>query len=153
MSSAEVKAVQDLVDSWLSRTLAAGTLLTAVERDPGVQAGEHRWLVSVLGESKDTFTVWFNLRQRMLHYETYVMPAPEENHERFFEYLLRQNRQLVGASFCLGGEDAIYLVGAVPAATVDDRELDRLLGSLWDAVDRCFQSALRIGFTTRLGDR
>ena len=43
-------------------------------------AGERRWYVRLRGEQKDTFTVWFTLRQRTLHYETYVMPAPEENH-------------------------------------------------------------------------
>jgi|TARA_B100000959_G_scaffold117900_1_gene123856 hypothetical protein len=149
LSSVEVEVVRGVVDSWLDRTLAGGSLLAAVERDTGAKAGEYRWFVRVLGDSKDTFTIWFTLRQRMLHYETYVMPAPEENHQRFFENLLRRNRQLVGAAFCLGGEGAVYLVGAVPAATVDEVELDRLLGTLWDAVERCFHSALRIGFATR----
>ena len=31
------------------------------------------------GDEKDVFTIWFHLRQRTLHYETYVMPSPEEN--------------------------------------------------------------------------
>ena len=32
------------------------------------------------GEEKDITTVWLTLGQRTLRYETYVMPAPEENH-------------------------------------------------------------------------
>ena len=39
--------------------------------------------------------MWFTLGQRTLHFETYVMPAPEENHERFYEHLLRRNLQAV----------------------------------------------------------
>ena len=67
------------------------------------------------------------LRQRMLHHETYLMPAPEENHADFHAHLLRRNRDLVGATFCIGEEDAVFLVGAVPAPTVDDIELDRIV--------------------------
>lgn len=151
LSDGEVEAVGSLIDEWLDWTFAEGSLLAAFERDAGAPTGEHRWYVRVLGESRDTFTIWFTLRQRMLHYETYLMPAPEENHERFFEHLLQRNRRLVGASFCLGDEDAVYLVGAVPAETVDGAELDRLLGTLWEAVERCFHPALRIGFTSRAG--
>ena len=63
------------------------------------------------GEEKDTFTIWFTLGQRTLHYETYVMPAPEENHEQFYEHLLRRNLKLYGAAFAIGEEDAVFLVG------------------------------------------
>ena len=152
LTDREVDALEDLIDAWFARTLADNPVLAAVERDPDAGPGERRWFARVVGEAKDTFTLRFTLRQRMLHYETYVMPAPEENHERFFEHLLRRNRHLVGASFCVGEEDAILLVGAVPAATVDDRELDRLLGTLWVAVEQYFQPALRIGFAGRFGD-
>ena len=68
----------------------------------------------VHGEEKDVFTIWFTLRQRTLHYETYVMPAPEENQAEFYEHLLRRNRKLHGAAFAIGDEDAVFLVG--PAA-------------------------------------
>ena len=47
----------------------------------GASGDERRWFVRLRGEEKDVFTIWFTLRQRTLHYETYVMPAPEENHE------------------------------------------------------------------------
>ena len=63
----------------------------------------------------------------MLHYETYVMPEPEENKELFLENLLYRNRKLVGAAFCIGEEDAIFITGAIPASTVDETELDRIL--------------------------
>ena len=70
----------------------------------------------VRGEQKDTFTIWFHLQQRTLHYETYVMPAPEENHAAFFEHLLRRNRKLYGAAFAIGEEDAVFLVGQLDNA-------------------------------------
>ncbi len=142
-------ATAALVDAWLERTLSENPMLAAVERDPD-HTGGRRWFVRLLGESRDTFAIWFTLRQRMLHFETWLLPPPEEDRERFFEHLLRRNRSLVGVSLCIGDEDAVYLVGAVPADTVDGHELDRLLGTVWEAVERCFQPALRIGFASRL---
>ena len=57
-----------------------------------------RWYVRLRGEEKDFTTIWLTLGQRTLHYETYVMPAPEENQEQFYEHLLRRNAKLVGAA-------------------------------------------------------
>ena len=143
----ELDAVETLIEAWLHRTLDENPLLVAVERDADAGPGDRRWFARLAGEEKDTFT----LRQRMLHYETYVMPGPEEDHARFFEYLLARNRQLVGVSFCLGEEDAVFLVGAGPAATLDDQGLDQILGTVWASVERCFRPALLIGFASRFG--
>jgi hypothetical protein len=82
--------------------------------------------VRLRGEQKDTFTVWFTLRQRTLHYETYVMPAPEENFEQFYEHLLRRNMKLFGAAFAIGPENAVFLVGQIPVDALDEGELDRV---------------------------
>jgi hypothetical protein len=102
------------------------------------------------GEQKDTFTIWFTLRQRTLHYETYVMPAPEENHADFYEHLLRRNDGLVGVHFSIGAEDAVFLRGELPVAALGEAELDRILGTLYATVERCFRAALSIGFASRL---
>ena len=151
LSAAELDVVEAIIDRWLDRTLQENPLLATVERDEDPDPVDRRWFVRVVGEEKDTFTLRLTLRQWMLHYETYVMPGPEENHERFFEYLLTQNRQLVGASFCVGEEEAVFLVGAIPASTIEDRELDRILGTVWASVEQCFRPALRIGFASRFG--
>ena len=103
------------------------------------------------GEEKDTFTIWFTLGQRTLHYETYVMPAPEENHAAFYEHLLRRNLRLFGAAFAIGEEDAVFLVGQFPSRAVDEDELDRILGSMYAYVEQFFRPALRIGFASRFG--
>ena len=101
------------------------------------------------GEEKDFTTVWLTLRQRTLHYETYVMPAPEEDHARFYEHLLRRNLGFNGAAFAIGDEDAVFLRGQLPVDAVTDDELDRIIGSLYAYVEQCFRPALRIGFASR----
>jgi hypothetical protein len=102
------------------------------------------------GEQRDHTTVWLHLRQRTLHHETYVLPAPVDDPARFYEHLLRRNVGLRGLAFAVGEEDAAYLVGEVAAATVDRDELDRLLALHYEAVELCFRPALRIGFSSLL---
>ncbi len=147
-STAELDQVEATIDTWLAGELDTNPTVAAVDRG---EPGERRWYVRLRGEEKDTFTVWFTLRQRTLHYETYVMPAPEEDHARFYAHLLRRNLKLFGAAFAIGAEDAVFLVGQLPVANVDERELDRVLGSLFAYVEQCFRPALRIGFASRFG--
>jgi len=143
----ELDALESRIDAWLAEQLAANPVVAAVDRDR--ESGERRWFVRVTGDQKDVFTIWFHLRQRTLHYETYVMPAPEENHAAFYEHLLRRNLKLYGGAFAVGDEDAIFLVGQLDNSAVDDDELDRVLGSLYAWVEQYFRPALRIGFASR----
>ena len=146
-SEAELDALEGRIDAWAARELAGNPVVAAVERAP--RAEGRRWYLRIHGEEKDVYTVWFSLRQRTLHYETYVMPAPEENHGAFYEHLLRRNLKLYGAAFAIGAEDGVYLRGQLPLDAVDESELDRILGSLYAYVERCFRPALRIGFASR----
>ena len=75
-----------------------------------------QWYLRFKGDEKDYITVWFTLKQRTLWHEAQFMPAPEANKEEVYAYLLRRNTALLGMAFALGPEDAVYLVGRVPAA-------------------------------------
>src|SRR5262245_46852033 len=101
------------------------------------------------GDDKDVTTVWLTLGQRTLRYETYVMPAPEENAAALYEHLLRRNDKLVGAHFSIGIEDAVFLRGELAVGTLDAEELDRAIGTLYATVEQCFRQLLRIGFASR----
>lgn len=142
----ELDRLEGLIDTWLAEQLADNPVVAAVERG---EPGERRWYVRVRGEEKDVFTIWYTLGQRTLQYETYVMPAPEENAGKLYEHLLRRNLKLNGAAFAIGVEDAVFLVGQFPALAVDAGELDRILGSLYAYVEQCFRPAMRIGFASR----
>jgi hypothetical protein len=147
LDATELDRLDAHIEAWLARQLEENPVVDAVERDR--ESGERRWFLRVRGEQKDVFSIWFQLGQRTLHYETYVMPAPEENHAAFFEHLLRRNRKLYGAAFMIGDEDAIFLAGQIDNAAIDDDELDRILGSLYIWVEQFFQPALRIGYASR----
>lgn len=133
------------IEAWAQRQVDENPAVSHVERDPTAR----RWFVRVHGDEKDVFTIWLTLGQRTLHYETYVMPAPEENHAALYEHLLRRNASLYGAAFSIGVEDAIFLAGQLDSASVDDDELDRILGSLYGWTERFFRPAMRLGFASR----
>jgi len=142
---AELDRLEVLIDRFLADQLADNPAVAAVDRG---EPGERRWYVRFRGEQKETFTIWFTLGQRTLHYETYVMPAPIENHAELYEHLLRRNRRLYGGAFTIGEEDAVFLVGQLGVQAIDEGELDRLLGSIYQWVEQFFRPAMRIGYAS-----
>jgi hypothetical protein len=139
------------VDAWADGLMPANAAIAAVDRGTrdDTPLGEPRWYIRMRGEEKDFITVWLTLGQRTLRYETYVLPAPEENEQQVADLLLRRNDTLVGCHFSVGDEDAIYLRGELPDVAVDDAELDRILGTLYATVESNFRPLLRLAFASR----
>ena len=134
------------IDEWLSTAHSQHPNVVAAQRatdEPG------RWMVRLRGEAKEFTTIWLRLGQRTLRYETYVMPFPGENVTETFESVLRRNERLVGAHYALGAENALFLVGELVLAALDDRELDRIIGTLFATVEAQFVDLVRLGFASR----
>ena len=134
-----------LIERWSAARLTENGAVVAVDR----QEELGRWYLRLRGDEKDFVTVWLTIRQRTLHHETQVMPAPEVNIGETFEYLLRRNTDLHQMRFALAAEDAVYLVGEVPVSSVTEDELDRIIGSSLAYVDAYFPTAMAIGFAGR----
>ena len=130
--------------------LESNPVVAAVVAD---EERDGRWFVRVHGEAKDVYSVWFTLDQRTLGVESYVLPAPEENHGPFFEQLLRRTGNLRDVAFCIGEEDSIFLKGRIDLRHVDPEVLDRVLGEIYETVEQSFQAALHLGFAFRMTDR
>ena len=142
------------IDGWLDDFADGNPLIAAVDRGTSDDTafGEPRWYVRMVGEEKDFTTVWLTLGQRTLRYETYVMPAPEENRAAVMEFVLRRNDQIIGAHFSIGAEDALYLRGEVPDTAVTADEIDRVLGTVYTTVEATFRPLLRLAFASRFRD-
>ncbi len=111
---------------------------------------ERRWYVRLRGEEKDIFTVWLTLGQRTLHYETYLMPAPEENARRVLRApAAPQPRALRHARSPSAPRTPSSSPASSRSRAVDEAELDRILGSIYAYVEQCFRPAMRIGFASR----
>lgn len=148
-SADQLAVLEGHLDRWLGDLASEQDHIVAIDRDPD---GGLRWFVRMRGDDKDYTTVWMTLGQRTLRYETYVMPAPEENAEALYEHLLRRNERLIGAHFSIGVEDAVFLRGEILVDWVTRDEVDRILGTLYAQVEECFIGLLRIGFASRFRD-
>lgn len=135
------------IDGWLDQIRQSNRSIGAIDRGEG---DEVRWYVRMHGEEKEFTTVWLTLGQRSLRYETYVMPAPQENAELLYEILLRRNEKLVGARFSIGDEDAVFLRGEIFLSSLTEVELDRIIGTLYATVEQCFRPLLKIGFSSQV---
>ena len=147
--SADIELLDRQISEWLASMAVRDGNIVAIDRG---EPDEHRWYVRMRGEEKEFTTIWLTLGQRTLRYETYVMPHPEENAEALWEHLLRRNENLVGAHFSIGLEDAVFLRGELPVGSVHEKELDRVVGTLWSTVERVFPVIIRIGFASRFAD-
>jgi len=146
---AALARIERQIDEWLSHAKTNNELILAVDRSTDQ---EIRWYVRMSGQEKEFTTVWLTLGQRTLRFETYVMPAPEENAQVLYESLLRRNEKLVGAHFSIGQEDAVFLRGEIPLAALNEQELDRAIGTLYSTVEQSFGALIRIGFASRFTD-
>lgn len=136
-----------LIEAWLAQEIDSNPMLEAVEREN--DRSVRRWYVRVRGTEKDVYSIYLTLGQRTLQFETFLMPAPEENHAEFYEHLLRRNHQLRGLHFEIGDEAAVFLAGSIAVTAVSESALDEIVGSVYAAVEQCFRPALRIGFASR----
>jgi hypothetical protein len=139
----EMAAAVACIDAWAKRELEADGPLVAAERQKVTdRTASFQWYLRFKGDEKDYITVWFTLKQRTLWHEAQFMPAPETNAAEVYAYLLRRNSALMGMWFALGPEDAVYLVGRVPARLIDDDELDRIAGASVVYTDDHFPTAM-----------
>lgn len=109
---------------------------------------EGRWAVRMRQETRDATTVWFDVGERSLLFEAYVLPAPLAPAEVHRQALVR-NARAWRAFFAVDGEGAIVLRGRLAADRVTLEELDRVLGEVFDTIELAFRAMVRAGFPGR----
>lgn len=107
--------------------------------------GHFHWLIRLKGEEKDVITLWLSLRQRTVYAETELMPAPEENREELYRYLMVKNHELRELHLAIGPEAGIYLVTQIPIQELTVERLDELVGATVTYVDEIFPTAMTMG--------
>jgi len=109
-------------------------------------AGDGHWVVTLPGTHKLKTTCNLIVGEHALRIEAFVMRQPDENREELWAWLLRRNARMYGVSFSIDGVGDVYLTGRVSLKSLDEDELDRLLGSVLTYADESFDSMLEIGF-------
>ena len=142
---ADLDAAHALIDEHLWGPVRDQAAVQHVEYDPELR----RWYVRFGCDGRDAATIYFDLHQRTLRYEVYFMPDPPSHHEALYRFLLQRNHASYGAHFSIGPDGDVYLLGRVLLEHLDIDELDRIIGVLYELVERWFQPAVRLGFGRR----
>jgi hypothetical protein len=136
------RAKHDLIDAHLQGPVAREEWVQTVEYDAEIP----RWYVRFGCDGRDAATIYFDLHQRTLRYEVYFMPDPPAHQLELYRLLLQRNHTTYAAHFSIGPDGDVYLVGRVLLEHLDAASLDRVLGGLYELVERWFQPAIRLGF-------
>ena len=107
-----------------------------------------RWAVRMRQETRDATTVWFDIGERSLRFEAYVMPAPTVPGEVHRQALVR-NAKAWRCFFAVDEEGAIVVRGRLAADRVTLEELDRVLGEVFETIEIAFRPMVRAGFPGR----
>lgn len=109
---------------------------------------EGRWAVRMRQDVRDATTVWFDVGERSLRFEAYVVPAPLAPAEVYRQALVR-NARAWRCFFAVDAEGAIVLRGRLAADRVTLDELDRVLGEVFESIEVAFRPMVRAGFPSR----
>jgi Putative bacterial sensory transduction regulator len=108
------------------------------------------YLVRLEGQHKLATMTWLIAGTHSLHVEAFFCRQPDENHARFYRFLLERNGRMYGVHFALDPTGDVYLVGRLPLGSVSTDEVDRILGCVLTYSDENFDPALAIGFTSSI---
>lgn len=128
----------------LAATVRAFLDAAEIEWEAGAREGE--LVVTLPGDKKLKTVVSLVATAQALSLSAFVIRHPDENEAAFYRFLLRRNLRLPGLAYAVDSSGDVYLTGRIPAAGVDDAELDLLLGVVLEAADAPFNELLAIGF-------
>ena len=108
------------------------------------------YLVKLAGQHKLATMTWLIAGRHSLHVEAFFCRQPDENHDRFYRFLLERNGRTYGVHFAVDQVGDVYLVGRLPLAAIAPEEIDRLLGCVLSYADETFDQALMLGFASAI---
>ena len=142
MGEDRARHLDALLRAW-AREWTAGGLFGEIEhRDDADPRGDYHWLLRVRGEEKDVITLWFRLGQRRVHVECEVLPAPEENAEALYRFLLVRNATLSPLHAAIGPEEGIYLAGSFALEEISVEKVDEIVATSVRAIDEIYPTAM-----------
>lgn len=109
---------------------------------------DERWAVRMRQETRDATTVWWEVGEKSLTFEAYVLPPPPSPGEVHRQALVRNTRAW-RCFFALDPEGAIVLRGRLARDRVSLEELDRVLGEVFEMIEVAFRPMVRAGFAAR----
>ncbi|WP_306255114.1 methyltransferase domain-containing protein [Ornithinimicrobium cryptoxanthini] len=119
-----------------------------VEHAEGTREGE--LVVTLPGERKLRTVCSLVVGAEAVSVQAFVIRNPDENHERFYRFLLRRNLRMPGMAYAIDGTGDVYLGGRLPVGAISVESVDQLLGTVLTACDEPFNDLLVLGFLTSM---
>ena len=91
---------------------------------------ENVFIVTIPGIRKLSTTCSLSVGTSSLTINAFVARKPDENHEGVYRWLLERNLKMYGVGFAVDKHGDIYLAGRVPLDSIDETEVDRLVGCI-----------------------
>jgi hypothetical protein len=111
---------------------------------------ESTFLVTLKGEKKLQTHCALIVGDHSLSINAFVIRKPDENEDQVHHWCLTKNAAMYGLAFAINQLGDIYLVGRLPLDAVNEKELDRILGSVLQYSDSAFNPLLEIGFANAI---
>jgi hypothetical protein len=108
------------------------------------------FLVTLKGEKKLQTHCALIVGDHSLSINAFVIRKPDENECLVHHWCMTKNAAMYGLAFAINQLGDIYLVGRLPLDAVNEKELDRILGSVLQYSDSSFNPLLEIGFTSAI---
>lgn len=113
-----------------------------------VWSGDHegRRGVRMRQTVRDMTTVWFEVGDRTLRVEAYVLPSPPQARDEVFRIALTHNARTRRVAFALDRLGDLVLVARIPLAEVTEEELELTLGEVYELVEVSFRALVAAAF-------
>ena len=108
------------------------------------------FLVTLPGEKKQQTHCALIVGDHSLSINAFVIRKPDENEDQVHAWCLQKNASLYGIAFAINELRDIYLVGRLPLAAINEREIDRILGAVLQYSDSTFNPLLELGFSSAI---
>jgi Putative bacterial sensory transduction regulator len=121
------------------------------EHDVEVEEPElGHFVVTLPGTRKQKTTCSLVVGEHALTVQAFVARHVDENAEAVYRWLLERNLRMYGVAFAIDHLGDIYLAGRLPLASIDEAEVDRILGSVLEYADGSFNTILELGFASAI---
>lgn len=99
--------------------------------------------------ARDYTTIWFDVGQRTVGIEAFLLPAPPHNRVAVYEYCLNRNRSSWPTYIARDRQGDLYVMARHPVAVLDAKAIEDLVGAVYETVELAFPTLLQIGFSGR----
>ena len=98
---------------------------------------------------REATTVWFEVGQRTLGYEAYLLPSPPHQAAEVYRQCLARNQRSWPAAVSADDRGDIYIGGRILLSDLDPNRLDQAVGAVYELVELSFRPLVAAGFLHR----